>query len=138
MSKHEMVMATDNGDWLKTYVAFAQKYASIVAGPKNLSEFYKNNPSKTLFDFLNASDKAFAMLIMKNNQDVWYSKHEKKQIKDLKIKNGKISETGDDSDDDFAIPRFTKVESKKNAYLSLGWSEDGLNYFKNMFADVWE
>ena len=140
MTKHELVVATDEENWLKTYVAFAQKYAAVVAGPRNLSEFYKNNPSKTLFDYLNPSDEAFALLVVKNNQDVWYSKHEKKCIKDLKIKNGQRSSSEDDTDDDSdsAMPRYTGVESKKNAYLSSGWSEDGLNYFKEMFADIWE
>ena len=66
-------MRGPNSKWVKSgkevkYIAFAEKYVSVMVGQRKLNTFYEKYPTKTLFDKIDPSDEAFAMLVVKNNQ----------------------------------------------------------------------
>ena len=67
-------------NWHETRVetrkmAFHQEYASELMGARALNEFYKKYPDKTLYDKLHSSDVAFAVLVIRNNQALWYHQY---------------------------------------------------------------
>jgi hypothetical protein len=130
--------------WSKTgkevrYVAFADKYVSVMVGHRKLNAFYKKYPTKTLFDKIDPSDEAFAMLVVKNNQKLWYEQYQQSQKdedRDNKDIAQEMSEHEGDETNETTMktrPEWTGQKAgTKNKYLSTGWSDEGMKYYNNM------
>lgn len=125
------------GNQLK-YIAFAEKYVSVMVGQRKLNAFYKKYPTKTLFDKIDPSDEAFAMLVVKNNQKLWYEQYcasQKNEDKNyLEIAKEMSEHEGDTNETTKKTrPEWTGQKAgTKNKYLSTGWSDEGMTYYNKM------
>ena len=131
--------------WLKAgkelkYITFAKKYVSVMVGQRKLNAFYKKYPMKTLFNKIDLSDEAFAMLVVNNNQKLWYEQYHESQNgedKDYLEVAQEMSEheEGDTNETTMKTqPEWMGQKAvTKNKYLvSTGWSDEGMTYYNRM------
>jgi hypothetical protein len=134
---------------IDSYVKFVHRYTSSLMGSRKLNAYFKIFPNATIFDAINPSDEAFAILVIRNNYKLW-RKQFRKQAKDDHFLRGRGDppDTGSDldSDDDDNLqaqvsttgndeeqegPMFTGCKTRtKNKYLQSGWSNEGKEFYK--------
>ena len=68
-----VVTTTNRDGWsdAKRYVHFVKHFTGIVHGQRKLKVYKKKYPQKSYFDYINATDEAFALTLVRNNQEVW-------------------------------------------------------------------
>jgi len=135
---------------IDAYVKFVHRYASSLMGSRKLNAYFKVFPSGTIFDAINPSDEAFAILVIRNNYKLWRKQY-RKEAKDNHILRGRGDppDTGSDLDsaDDDELeaqvtttgneeeegPMFTGCKTRtKNKYLQSGWSNEGKMFYKKV------
>ena len=143
-------MSTELDNVIDAYVKFVHRYASSLMGSRKLNSYFKVFPSATIFDAINPSDEAFAILVIRNNYKLWRKQY-RKEARDNHILRGRGDppDTGSDLDsadddeleaqvtntgnDDEEGPMFTGCKTRtKNKYLQSGWSDEGKMFYKKV------
>lgn len=89
-------------------------------------------------DKIDPSDKAFEMLVVKNNQKLWYKQYCESQKNEdrnyLEIAQEMSEHEGDTNETTKKTqPEWTSQKAgTKNKYLSMGWSEAEMTYYNKM------
>jgi hypothetical protein len=117
-------------------MVFHQEYASELMGARALNKFYKKYPDKTLYDKLHSSDVAFALLILRNNQELWYHQYvQSKREHENVVQRSPEDEQEQAGDNNSNCPQalWTGMkEGSKHKYLGSGWSKEGIAFYKEM------
>jgi hypothetical protein len=117
-------------------MVFHQEYASELMGARALNKFYKKYPEKTLYDKLHSSDIAFALLVVRNNQELWYHQYlQSEREKENVVQRSEEDEQEHAGDNDSNCPQalWTGMkEGSKHKYLGSGWSKEGITFYRDM------
>ena len=109
------------------FMYFVDKFASRVVGQRALSQFYKKNRDKTIFDKLTTQQIAYSILICENMMGVW---EEDCVVKETCRTREEI--------ESYVRTATQKYHHKKGTRIPRnhdGWTDEGRSYLKTLMGE---
>jgi hypothetical protein len=114
-------------DEMDKYMYFLDKYTSLLVGVRELNDYFKKQPGKTLLNKLTSSDIAYSILVYENSVDVW--KEEARLMKENP--GGRRKETLR-SNELTAKVRYHWPRGKRIPFGWDGWTAKGKEYYEDL------
>ena len=109
------------------FMYFIDKFASRIVGQRVLSQFYKKNRDKTVFDKLTTQQIAYSILICENMMGVW---EEDCVIKETCHTSEEIRAYARKASQKYHHKKGTRIEKNHD-----GWTDEGRAYLKTLMAE---
>ena len=68
----------ENATNFEHYIRFIEGFVVPLLGLRKVTKFFKTNTNKSIFDVMDESDEAWAISVLRNNEEMWTHEYSKK------------------------------------------------------------
>jgi len=69
----------ENATNLEHYIRFIEGFVVPLLGLRKVTKFFKTHTNKSIFDMMDESDEAWAISVLRNNEEMWIHEYNKKK-----------------------------------------------------------
>ena len=100
---------------------FIDKYVTRIYGTRVVSTWFAKNEGRTIFDLITMSDIAYTVAVIENGHETW----------------DEMIDTSKGQDSPKKTTKFTKRGGLKREYNTMGWSQEGIDFY-NKVREEWK
>ena len=100
---------------------FIDKYVTRIYGTHVVSTWFAKNEGRTIFDLITMSDIAYTVAVIENGHETW----------------DEMIDTSQGQDSPKKTTKFTKRGGLKREYNTMGWSQEGIDFY-NKVQEEWK
>ena len=124
-----------SSDYYKAVIYHIGFYVSKLYGKKTVQRWVNKNKGCSLLRMVTTSDIAYSHALIENSRNVWEQKIAISKLPEDVRRNYKASNRKKlpaEEQEDYANvpPKFTGRKGRKAGYLSHGWSDEGIAFYK--------